>query len=284
MNSIWLLVGITAIAGIGGTGLGGAVACMFRKDSDKTVSLLLSFAAGVMTAVVCFDLLTEALNADVRVNSVWLVVLGVITGFVVIAALNALIDKATNHEVAHIDENHPRTADSLEELTHANHLQEHMTGRQPRSGLFLAGLVMAAAIALHNVPEGMVIGASFATTANEILSNRGGLIMAIVIGLHNIPEGMAVAVPLISGGMSKWRAVGITALSGSPTILGALLGFFLGTLSPTALVISLSFASGAMLYVVFGELLPESILMWKSKLPAAMVVLGMLIGLIIIYV
>jgi ZIP family zinc transporter len=234
--------------------------------------------------VVCFDLLTEALNADVRVNSVWLVVLGVITGFVVIAALNALIDKATNHEVAHIDENHPRTADSLEELTHANHLQEHMTGRQPRSGLFLAGLVMAAAIALHNVPEGMVIGASFATTANEILSNRGGLIMAIVIGLHNIPEGMAVAVPLISGGMSKWRAVGITALSGSPTILGALLGFFLGTLSPTALVISLSFASGAMLYVVFGELLPESILMWKSKLPAAMVVLGMLIGLIIIYV
>ena len=284
MNSIWLLVGITAIAGIGGTGLGGAIACMFRKDSDKTVSLLLSFAAGVMTAVVCFDLLTEALNADVRVNSVWLVVLGVITGFVVIAALNALIDKATNHEVAHIDENHPRTADSLEELTHANHLHEHMTGRQPRSGLFLAGLVMAAAIALHNVPEGMVIGASFATTANEILSNRGGLIMAIVIGLHNIPEGMAVAVPLISGGMSKWRAVGITALSGSPTILGALLGFFLGTLSPTALVISLSFASGAMLYVVFGELLPESILMWKSKLPAAMVVLGMLIGLIIIYV
>ena len=284
MNSIWLLVGITAIAGVGGTGLGGAIACVFRKDSDKTVSLLLSFAAGIMTAVVCFDLLTEALHADARVNSVWLVVFGVITGFVIIAALNALIDKATNHEVAHIDENHPRTADSLGELTHANHLQEHMSGRQPRSGLFIAGLVMAAAIALHNVPEGMVIGASFATTADEILANRGGLVMAIVIGLHNIPEGMAVAVPLISGGMSKWRAVGITALSGSPTILGALLGFFLGTLSPTALVISLSFASGAMLYVVFGELLPESILMWKSKLPAAMVVLGMLVGLIIIYV
>lgn len=283
MDSVWLLVGITAIAGIGGTGLGGAIACLFRKDSDKTVSLLLSFAAGVMTAVVCFDLLTEALNTDGRVNSVWLVVFGVITGFVLIALLNSLIDKATNHEVAHIDENHPRTADSLEELTHANHLQEHMTGRQPRSGLFVAGLVMAAAIALHNVPEGMVIGASFATTADELLANRGGLIMAVVIGLHNIPEGMAVAVPLISGGVSKWHAVGITALSGAPTILGALLGFFLGTLSPTALVISLSFASGAMLYVVFGELLPESILMWKSKLPAAMVVLGMLVGLIIIY-
>ena len=283
MNSIWLLVGITALAGVGGTGMGGVIACMFRKDSDKTVSLLLSFAAGVMTAVVCFDLLTEALHADGETAAVWPVAFGVIVGFVVIALLNAWIDKSTNHEVAHIDANHPRTADSLEELTHANHLQEHMTGRQPRSGLFLAGLVMAAAIALHNVPEGMVIGASFASTADQILDNRGGLIMAVVIGLHNIPEGMAVAVPLISGGMSKARSVGVTALSGAPTILGAVLGFLIGTISPTALVLSLSFASGAMLYVVFGELLPESILMWKSKLPAALAVLGLLTGLIIIY-
>ncbi len=283
MRSIWLLVGITALAGVGGTGLGGVIACMFRKDSDKTVSLLLSFAAGVMTAVVCFDLLTEALQADNRAANVWLVVCGVSIGFAVIALLNALIDKTTNHEVAHIDANHPRTADSLEELTHANHLREHQSGRQPRSGLFLAGLVMAAAIALHNVPEGMVIGASFARSVDRILSNRGGLVMALVIGLHNIPEGMAVAVPLISGGMSKWRSVGVTALSGAPTILGALAGFLIGTISPTALVISLSFASGAMLYVVFGELLPESILMWKSKLPATAVILGMLTGLIIIY-
>ena len=284
MASIWLLVGITAIAGMGGTGLGGAVACLFRKDSDRTVSLLLSFAAGVMTAVVCFDLLTEALQTDLGpVNNVWPVMGGVLAGFAVIALLNALIDRTTNHEIAHIDKDHPRTADSLEELTHANHLYEHLEGRQPRSGLFLAGLVMAAAIALHNVPEGMVIGASFATTVDQILSNRGGLIMALVIGLHNIPEGMAVAVPLISGGMSKRRAVGVTALSGSPTILGALMGFLIGAISPTALVISLSFASGAMLYVVFGELLPESILMWKSKLPAALAVLGLLTGLVIIY-
>ena len=282
MNSIWLLIGITAIAGVGGTGLGGVTACLFRKDSSKTVSLLLSFAAGVMTAIVCFDLLTEALHAEEAVN-IWPVVGGVIVGFAVIAGLNALIDRTTNHEVAHIDENHPRTADSLEELTHANHLREHKEGRQPRSGLFLAGLVMAAAIALHNVPEGMVIGASFATTVDSLMSNRGGLMMAIVIGLHNIPEGMAVAVPLISGGMSRFRSVAVTALSGAPTILGAVLGFLVGAISPIALVISLSFASGAMLYVVFGELLPESILMWKSKLPAAVTVLGMLTGLVIVY-
>ena len=281
---IWSIIGITALAGMGGTGMGGLVSCLFRKDSSKTVSLLLSFAAGVMTSVVCFDLLSEALHPEEGSGSVGLVVLGVLVGYVVIALLNAWIDHNTNHEVAHIDENHPRTADSLEELTHANHLHEHRKGRQPRSGLFLAGLVMAAAIALHNVPEGMVIGASFARTAKEMLLNRGGLTMAVVIGLHNIPEGMAVAVPLISGGMPKWRSVVITALTGFPTVLGALLGFTVGATGPTALSLSLSFASGAMLYVVFGELLPESILMWRSKLPATATIIGMLTGLVIIYV
>ena len=281
---IWSVIGITALAGMGGTGMGGLVSCLFRKDSSKTVSLLLSFAAGVMTSVVCFDLLTEALDQDGMGNNVVLAVMGVLVGYVVIALLNAWIDRNTNHEVAHIDENHPRTADSLEELTHANHLQEHREGRQPRSGLFLAGLVMAAAIALHNLPEGMVIGASFARTARESLLNRSGLTMAIIIGLHNIPEGMAVAVPLISGGMPKWRSVIVTALTGSPTILGAVLGFTVGAMGPPALALSLSFASGAMLYVVFGELLPESILMWRSKLPAAATIIGMMTGLVIIYV
>lgn len=280
---VWSIIGITALAGMGGTGMGGLVSCLFRKDSSKTVSLLLSFAAGVMTSVVCFDLLAEALHPDGMNSQVGLVVAGVLVGYIVIAILNAWIDHNTDHEVAHIDENHPRTADSLEELTHANHLQEHREGRQPRSGLFLAGLVMAAAIALHNVPEGMVIGASFARTAKETLLNRGGLTMAVVIGLHNIPEGMAVAVPLISGGMPKWRSVIVTALTGFPTILGALLGFAVGAMGPTALAVSLSFASGAMLYVVFGELLPESILMWRSKLPATATIIGMLTGLVIIY-
>ena len=281
---IWSVIGITALAGMGGTGMGGLISCLFRKDSSKTVSLLLSFAAGVMTSVVCFDLLTEALHPENMETNVGRVVAGLLVGYTVIALLNAWIDRKTDHEVEHIDENHPKTADSLEELTHANHLKEHREGRQPRSGLFLAGLVMAAAIALHNVPEGMVIGASFARNAQDVLLNRGGLTMAIVIGLHNIPEGMAVAVPLISGGMPKWKSVLTTALTGFPTILGAVLGFTVGAMGPVALSVSLSFASGAMLYVVFGELMPESILMWRSKLPAAATVIGMLTGLVIIYV
>ena len=143
---------------------------------------------------------------------------------------------------------------------------------------------MLTAIALHNLPEGMVIGASYAlepdVTAN--LFSGSGFIMAIVIGLHNIPEGMAVSVPLVSGGMKKVKAVSLTALSGVPTVLGALLGFVLGGINEVMLVISLGFASGAMLYVVFGELLPEAILMWKSKLPALSVFAGLLVGFLLV--
>ena len=93
---------------------------------------------------------------------------------------------------------------------------------------------------------------------------------------------MAVSVPLIAGGMGRGKAVLITALSGAPTILGALLGFWLGMIGPVFLTLALSFASGAMLYVVFGELLPAAILMWRTKLPAFAVLVGVLVGLFII--
>lgn len=120
--------------------------------------------------------------------------------------------------------------------------------------------------------------------AGVVGTGLGGLAAAIVIGLHNIPEGMAVSVPLAAGGMGKVKATVLTALTGAPTILGAMLGYFLGSLSPLMLALSLSFASGAMLYVVFGELLPESILMWRSKAPAFAMLAGLLVGVIILFV
>ena len=93
------------------------------------------------------------------------------------------------------------------------------------------------------------------------------MILAIVIGLHNIPEGMSVSVPLIAGGMSKAKAVLLTAVTGAPTIIGALIGYSLGALGPISLALSLSFASGAMLYVVVEELIPESQAEPHSNIP-----------------
>ncbi|MBE6980483.1 MAG: ZIP family metal transporter [Ruminococcaceae bacterium] len=251
---------------------------MLQKDSKRAVSLLLSFAGGVMLSVVCFDLVTEAIETDM---GIWTVVAAIAFGVAVTYFLNYLIDRKTNPEVPHIDENHPKTADDLDELIHSDHLEQHYARQDSRLGLFVAGVVMACAIALHNVPEGMTIGASYA--GNDGVMGSAALVLAVLIGLHNIPEGMAVSVPLISGGMNKWKAVLITAASGIPTIFGALLGYLLGELGPLGLTLSLGFASGAMLYVVFGEILPQSILMYHSKLPAFSAIVGILVGLLIIF-
>ena len=283
MSTFWLIVVITTIAGVGGTGLGGLIGALFNRNSEKVVSLLLSFAGGVMLAVVCLDLMLDALQQSTEVWNVFLVIAMVIVGYGVIFLLNFWIDKATNHEVPHIDENHPKTADQLSELIHSDHYEVHKQDKTTRS-LFIGGIVMALAIALHNVPAGMVLGASYAQDPGTGLELTSGLAMAIVIGLHNIPEGMSVSVPLIAGGMKKTRATVLTALSGAPTIVGAMLGYALGTLGSVSLAISLSFASGAMLYVVFGELLPESILNWRSKAPAFAMLVGLLVGVMIIFI
>lgn len=276
---------ITFISGVLGTGIGGLIGAVLRRESNKIVSLLLSFAAGIMLAVVCFDLMNEPIemmkDGTMGRYTPLIVVAAVIVGYALVYVLNLAIDKKTNHEVKHIDENHPTTADDLDELIHADHFETH---KREKTNLFVAGLVMMTAIALHNLPEGMVIGASYAITPNLTanLFSGAGFVMAIVIGLHNIPEGMAVSVPLISGGMSKAKATALTALSGLPTVIGALIGFALGGINEIMLTLSLGFASGAMLYVVFGELLPEAILMWKSKLPALSLFIGVLVGFLLV--
>ena len=278
MNVIETLLLVTFIAGVAGTGLGGLVGAMLQKESNRVVSLLLSFAAGVMLSVVCFDLVVEAIETG---SGIGMVIGSIAFGVLVISLLNYLIDRKTNPEVPHIDENHPKTADDLDELIHSDHLQQHKLSQGNKLSLFVAGIIMACAIALHNVPEGMTIGASY--SSNDGVMGRSALMLAVLIGLHNIPEGMAVSVPLISGGMPKWKAVLITAATGIPTIIGALLGYLLGEIGPMGLTVSLGFDSGAMLYVVFGEILPQSYLLYTSKVPAYSAIAGILTGLVIIF-
>lgn len=275
---------VTLVSGVGGTGLGGIIGALFNSESNKVVSLLLAFAGGVMSAIVCFDLLVEAAEAAETATGmgIWLVVLAVAAGVTVVYGLNLAIDRKTRREVPHTkDADHPQTHDDIDELIHADHLNEHLRNKDSRMALVVAGVVMACAIALHNVPEGMTIGASFAISEDLFLGS--GMIMAVLIGLHNIPEGMAVAVPLISGGTGKVRSVLITASCGIPTLLGAWLGFWLGDIGPLGLALSLGFASGAMTYVVYGEILPEAYLIYRSKAPAFAAMAGIVLGMVLIF-
>lgn len=244
----------TAIAGVGGTGAGGLGGIFLPRGAKRTTAVLLAFAGGVMMSVVCFDLLTEALHTGAVIPFPVLFVIGVtLVGYVAIFLLDAGIGRRADRCV----------------------------GDEDRDRLFLSGVIMASAIALHNLPEGIVIGACYAMDAGG--ATRNGFLMAVVIGLHNIPEGMAVAVPLAAGGARRGRVLLVTACSGAPTVLGALIGYLVGRLSPLSLTASLSFAGGAMLYVVLAELLPQANGLWRSKWPALSAFIGVLAGIFIIF-
>ena len=252
MESFILISIVTAIAGIGGTGMGGVLGSLFRKSSNRVISLLLAATSGVMIAIVCFDLLTEGIEAAKSFagsGAVLVVGATVLLGLGVVALLNYVIDRTTRSEVPHTAAaNHPEAHDDIDELSHIDHYNQHAAARDPKRDLWIAGVVIGCAIALHN-----------------------------------IPEGMAVAVPLIAGGMGRLKAVLLTAASGAPIVLGAWLGLWLGDIGAVGLSCSLGFASGAMLYVVFGEIIPQAVLMYRSKLPAFFVIVGILIGMGLIY-
>lgn len=275
MNTYLTIFLITAATGVGGLALGGGLAAAVHSPSDKTVSLLLRFTAGVMLSVVCFDLVADAAEE----SSILPVLCWILIGYLCTYLLNCWIDKQAHHTHSHGGREHGHHEHGHE---HGHHHLGHDNGELCACGhhtLHTAGLVMAAAVALHNVPVGMAIGATFAGAAH----GGGGVLAALIIGLHNIPEGMSIAAPLLAGGGKPAGAVGIAALSGLPTILGALAGYGAGTMNPLVLAVSLSFAAGAMLYVIFGELLPESEHLWQSRLSGLSTMLGMLLGMALIF-
>ena len=286
MDAFLTVTLMTLIAGVGGAGLGGILGALVRTESNRIVSLLLSATSGVMISIVCFELMVESLEAAQSVFSdgaVFVVCIAVLVGMAVVFLLNWLIDKRTEGEVPHTASSlHPKTHDNIDELSHIDHYNQHLKEHAPKRELWVAGVVIACAIALHNIPEGMSIGASYNIDTEGGVSMA--LILAVLIGLHNIPEGMAVSVPLVAGGMKRIKAALLTAASGAPVVLGAWLGYWIGDIGAIGLAASLGFASGAMLYVVFGEIIPQAVLMYRSKVPAFFVIIGMLIGMIIIYV
>lgn len=111
------------------------------------------------------------------------------------------------------------------------------------------GLIIFIGLSIHNLPEGLAIGSGF--EASESL----GLSLAIAICLHDIPEGISIALPLKEGGMSKSKAFLLTAISGLSTGVGAFLGALVANISSDFISVSLSFAAGAMLYIVSNYLI-----------------------------
>jgi len=251
----------SVIAGVGGMGFGGLLTALIGKRSPSMSCYLLSFAGGVMTGVVCFGLVPES----IELSNVPVSILGLILGVIVVMLLNYIVDKITVDGGENLKIHH-----TPEELHHGVNINQR--------SLIRSGILMLTVIALHNIPEGMAIGAGGSHDAHF------GLVLAIMIALHNIPEGMAVAAPLITGGINKAKVVFFTALSGSTTLIGAVIGILLGSISDAAIALSLSAAGGAMLYVVFGEIIPQSIIMTRNRIATIVTLLGIIAGLIIVQI
>ncbi len=254
MKPILFVILLTAATGVGGLALGGGLAALVKRESPRGTSLLLSFTAGLMLSIVALDMVPEAMEA-----APWLPMtpLALVLGFVVTYLLNCWIDKSAHHE----DKARP----------HHCACGHH--------DLHTAGIVLAAAVALHNVPVGMAVGATVAVQGICLAS----VLAAVTIGLHNLPEGMSIAIPLLHDGSKPWKAIAVAALSGVPTVLGALLGYLVGNQAEAALAAALALAGGAMLYVVFFELLPEAALQWKSRWAILATVLGFALGVLLIF-
>lgn len=137
-------------------------------------------------------------------------------------------------------------------------------------------ILLALGLAVHNFPEGLAIGSGF------IGGKELGLKLALIIGLHDIPEGAAIASPLMQSRLSKFRIILFTAITAIPTAIGAYVGAVLGEISNIFITLCISFAAGTMLYIVCGELIPESKGLFKGVFSTISIIIGIVMGLIII--
>ena len=120
------------------------------------------------------------------------------------------------------------------------------------NSLLKTGIIVSIGLAIHNFPEGLAIGTGFEA------SIKLGLSLAIAICLHDIPEGISMAVPMKNGGMKKSKVIILVIISGITTGIGALVGSIIGNISESVISICLSFAAGAMLYIISRRINPRS--------------------------
>jgi len=251
---------MSLFAGVAGMGLGGIITAIFGNRTEKIISIFLSLAGGVMLSIVFIELIPEA----IEYSNATITVIGLIIGALMVMVLNNVMDK-----VSKTNKSESKLHETYAEFFHSSEVISS------KKSLIRSGMIMLFAIALHNIPEGLAMGAAGYHDAAL------GLTLAIMIGLHNIPEGMAISAPLVSGGFSKLKTVLLVMLTGATTLIGTIAGLIIGGVSDIALALSFSVAGGAMLYVVFGEILPQSIVTNKDRMPAVFALVGIIVGLLI---
>jgi len=220
------LVWMTALGVGGATVIGALIGFLFRNISHKFSDIMLSFAAGVMLAAAVLGLILPSVEYGGKLGLV-ITVGGIFVGAL---CLN-LIDKLVPH---------------LHKLV-GPEIESHQNANLSKVLLFVA------AIAIHNLPEGIAAGVGFGAG-----DNARALIIAGGIALQNIPEGMVIIGPMLAAGVSPRKTFICAMLTGLIEVVGTLIGYFAVRIATVVLPFALAFAGGTMLYVISDEMIPET--------------------------
>lgn len=216
---------------------------IFKIKNGKTMGMLYGATSGLMLAMICFDVLPEALDKG-RMDLVF-------TGISIGTLLGILLDDLVQ---------------SLESQCVRFRLQN--VGR--------TGLLLALGIAIHNIPEGFALGAMAHASADLI--GR----FATILALHSIPEGIAMAIPFKKAHTPFLFLIGLCTYLGIMMGIGAVLGYILSGLSENLISTGLGIAGGIILYIVCGELIPESRKIWNGRWTTVATIAGLMGGLLLL--
>lgn len=220
----------------GVTALGAAVVFFFKTINRKVLDSMLGFAAGVMIAASFWSLLAPAIEMSENMGILpWVpAVVGFLLGGVFLRGIDMV-------------------------LPHL-HLGEPIENAEGIHTSWRRSVLLVLAITLHNIPEGLAVGVAFGAVAYNLPSATlaGAIALAIGIGIQNFPEGAAVSVPLRREGMSRRKAFWYGQLSGFVEPVAGVIGAAAVMMMRPILPYALSFAAGAMIFVVVEELIPES--------------------------
>ncbi len=227
------------------TALGAALVVFFKKVNKNILDAMLGFSAGVMIAASFWSLLSPAINLaeTLKMNVMMVVTISFILG----GLLLFLGDKIFN---------------KLELENKDNNIKK--------------SIMLISSITLHNIPEGLAVGVAFGTIAYglEGATLTSACLLALGIGIQNFPEGTAVSVPLRKYGLSRKKSFFYGQLSAIVEPISGIIGAILALKIRTLLPFLLSFAAGAMIYVVVAELIPESQSNKRKDLMAMFTIIG----------
>ncbi len=241
--NMWLIAAIALVAEGIGLEIGIVLLYLFRVKNSRLIGMLFGATSGLMTAIICFDVLPQALER----NRIDLVVAGVMIG----VTIGLLLD------------------DFMPCLETAVPIKN--------SKMLKAAFTLVVGIALHNIPEGFALG-TLANASSDAIQK-----FAAVLMLHSIPEGIALAITFKQTKIKLPVLMMIPVVLGSIMGIGGVTGYILSGINENYIVTALGLAAGIILYIVCEELMPESRKIWNGRMTTVATIAGIIVGVLLLH-